>query len=201
MNTITLSASAKYGFGGKQFVAQIKGRDSKFTFKREFLGHKEGKRGEGTEVIVDEAGLYEERDIDRKGNAVESYYIVFEENGELKKQKISKEKAMEFAKQLDKHSVDFYRAAIEIRVENLKKQIESGKAKGELETPITLEGQVGRYASGQVVTRGELITEREKLVAEYEAKLNPTETDARAEALAQVQSLIALHGITAEELF
>jgi hypothetical protein len=38
--TVTLTASARYGYGGKQFVARIEGRDPKYTFERTFLGRK-----------------------------------------------------------------------------------------------------------------------------------------------------------------
>jgi hypothetical protein len=75
--TVKLAASARFGFGGKQFIARIVGRDPKFTFDREFLGKKIGKRGEDTTVTVDEPGLYQERDIDSKGRHTDTYYVVF----------------------------------------------------------------------------------------------------------------------------
>lgn len=69
-----LSASAAYGFGGKQWIARIRGRSSGAAqFEREFIGNKNGKRGEGSSVTVDEPGLYETCDIDRKGNKDYSY--------------------------------------------------------------------------------------------------------------------------------
>jgi hypothetical protein len=82
--TITLSASARYGYGGKQFIARITGRDKKFTFEREFIGKKVGKRGEDTSVVVDEPGLYVERNIDSKGRSDETYQIIWRDGDKLR---------------------------------------------------------------------------------------------------------------------
>ncbi len=99
-STITLSASARFGHGGKQFVARITGRDPKFTFAREFLGRKEGKRGESTSVVVDEPGLYQERYVDSKGGVEDTIYLVHASpvTGDLCKLPIADEEAMALAK-------------------------------------------------------------------------------------------------------
>jgi len=100
--TITLSASARFGFGGKQFVARVTGRHPKFTFQYEFMGRKEGKRGESTSVEVDDAGLYVTRDVDSKGRADDSFALVYTKtDGELAKHWIDKSDAMKLAKRLD----------------------------------------------------------------------------------------------------
>jgi hypothetical protein len=99
MGTIKLSASADYGLSG-QYVARILGRNSKFTFNREFIGSKSGKRGEFTSATVDDAGLYEARDVTRKGK-LEHYLLVIEVDGELKLLKSDLDDAMKIAKALD----------------------------------------------------------------------------------------------------
>lgn len=99
---ITLRASARYGYGGKQFVARIVGRSTKFTFEREFLGRKEGKRGEDTSADIDEPGLYETRDIDSKGRTTDEYFVVVNDStGNPKLWKSSKEDAMKIAKEME----------------------------------------------------------------------------------------------------
>lgn len=99
MATVTLSASADYGHTG-QYVARLTGRNSKFTFVREFIGTKYGKRNEGTSAQVDDPGVYELRDVTRKGK-VDKYRIVVELDGELHKLVSDKEDAMTICKQLD----------------------------------------------------------------------------------------------------
>ena len=98
---ITLNASARYGYGGKQFIARINGRDSKFTFDREFIGKKGGKRGEDSEADVDTPGLYETRDVDSKGRTDDSYCLVLEDGDRLVQIWIDKADAMKVAKELD----------------------------------------------------------------------------------------------------
>lgn len=101
--TVTLTASARYGYGGKQYIARITGRDSKFTFNREFVGQKGGKRRESSEFMTDEPGLYMTCDLDSKGRKEETYYILRERNNEgFCSRTCSKEQAMEIAKLMDK---------------------------------------------------------------------------------------------------
>lgn len=97
---IKLNASADFGHTG-QYVARITGRNSKYTFEREFLGKKSGKRNEYSEAMVDDPGLYEERDVTRKGKK-ERYYIVINDlAGELCGFSAKTEDAMKIAKALD----------------------------------------------------------------------------------------------------
>lgn len=68
MNTVTLSADNKqYGNTRGHYVARLIGRDSKFTFSREFLG---------SDVHVDAPGVYEICNIDKKGRKDKTYRLV-----------------------------------------------------------------------------------------------------------------------------
>lgn len=98
---ITLTAGADYGHEGKQYIARITGRDPKFTFRREFLGRKVGKRNGTTEADVDEAGLFIECDIDRKTGKNEKFRLLLELDGQLHSAYIQKEDAMVIAKRMD----------------------------------------------------------------------------------------------------
>lgn len=100
--TILLRASARYGYGGKQYIARIIGRDPKYTFDRQFVGSKNGKRRESADYRTDEPGLYVTCDIDRKGAKDETYRLV-ESDGKdgLTESICSKEEAMKIAKLLD----------------------------------------------------------------------------------------------------
>lgn len=71
---VTLTAEAAYGLTG-QYVARLTGREPKFTFAREFLGRKEGKRYERTAAEVDIAGLYETCDITKSGKASRFWWL------------------------------------------------------------------------------------------------------------------------------
>lgn len=98
---ISLAASASFGNGGKQFIARIVGRHPKFTFEREFIGRKGGKRNESSEAMVDDPGLYQVRDIGRKGNADDSYFVI-DLLGDVvvKSLPLGQEEAMKIAKRL-----------------------------------------------------------------------------------------------------
>lgn len=112
--TITLTASASYGFGGKQYIAHVTGRDAKFTFAREFVGTKSGKRRESAEYQTDEPGLYVTCDIDRKGNKDETYWVVEKRSdGSLDNATCTRGEAMLLARLLDEGR-DFAEAVAEI---------------------------------------------------------------------------------------
>lgn len=103
---ITLSASASYGSGGKQYIARIVGRNSKMTFEREFVGSKRGKRGEHSEADLDTPGLYECRDIGRKGDKEDRYVLLIEvdvgaDEPELLQFPCNKEDALKIGKAMD----------------------------------------------------------------------------------------------------
>ncbi len=97
MTTIRLSASADFGQTG-QYVARITGRHSKFTFEREFIGSRGGKRGDFSSADVDDPGLYEIRDATRKGK-IDRYRVIVAE-GDLVLIKIGKDAAMAIARAL-----------------------------------------------------------------------------------------------------
>lgn len=98
---LTLKAEANYGYGGKQYIARILGRDSKFTFRREFVGTKSGKRREYASFDTDEPGLYITCDITRKGDKDETYYALVHYRGNLRRGELTKEEAMKIARGLD----------------------------------------------------------------------------------------------------
>lgn len=98
---IRLNASAAYGEKG-QYIARITGRDSKFTFAREFIGRKGGKRNEETSADVDDPGVYECCDIDRKRGKDSRFVLVIKQaDGTLVSRRSDKEDAMAIAKQID----------------------------------------------------------------------------------------------------
>jgi hypothetical protein len=114
--TTTLTAEAEFGFGGKQYIARITGRDPKFTFAREFVGRKSGKRGETTTHETDEPGLYMTVDVDKRGKD-ETFYIVYDCPGVgILKTPVDRIDMMGFARRLDDGPVDFTRIALEYRV-------------------------------------------------------------------------------------
>jgi len=96
---ITLSANADFGHSG-QYVARITGRDAKFTFRREFIGRKGGRRGDVTTADVDEPGLYECCNVERKAGKVSRFYILVEVADTLRRLTSDKEDAMVLAKRL-----------------------------------------------------------------------------------------------------
>lgn len=116
--TVILNATAKYGFGGKQYIARITGRDAKFTFARDFVGTKTGKRREDAEYETDEPGLYVTCDIDRRGDKDETYYVVheFPEFG-IASIRIDRTRAMGLAKRMDAGQLDWTAEALAIRLE------------------------------------------------------------------------------------
>jgi hypothetical protein len=123
---ISLRGRADYGCTG-QYVARITGRDSKFTFEREFLGKKIGKRGDVTEADVDEPGLYEECD---------AFWASLDgENA----RRVDKEMAMKIARGLGEHRAIGEMVAfvgdddVELRT---AAQAEKAKAAGSLEAAI-----------------------------------------------------------------
>jgi hypothetical protein len=81
---IHLTAQAAYGYGGKQYIARVTGRDPKWGMRLEFVGARGGKRDETTSYAVDSPGLYKVRDWTRKNREEVNYVLVIEkEDGEL----------------------------------------------------------------------------------------------------------------------
>lgn len=100
---ITFRAEAGYANAGKQHIARITGRDAKFTFSREFVGTKGGKRGDVTTADLDTQGLYECRDVNNKGVKDDDYRLIlqWEDRAEIGWVRIDKADAMKIAKELD----------------------------------------------------------------------------------------------------
>jgi hypothetical protein len=78
---ITLTAVSKsYGNNG-HYIARVTGRNSKYTFEREFIGRMDGRE---KHAYIDEPGLYEICDIDKKGRKDQNYRIIVPDpSGEL----------------------------------------------------------------------------------------------------------------------
>jgi hypothetical protein len=78
--TIELTVTSRcYGNSG-QYIARITGRAEKYTYAREFVGRK---RDRDTSAIIDEPGIYEECDIDKKGRKDLTYVYVYARTAEL----------------------------------------------------------------------------------------------------------------------
>lgn len=152
LKTVTLHAGARYGYGGKQYIARIIGRNSKYTFEREFIGKKGGKRGEDSEAMVDEPGLYETRDIDNKGNSDDTYYVVFFQDENIQQISIDKSKAMDVAKNLD----SIQNIGRELLIEKHEKSLETN-SKREPSEMMTVKWVRGPWTYGQQVQAAELV--------------------------------------------
>lgn len=98
---ITINVISNQFGNNRQYIARITGRASKFTFQREFVGRKSGKRNEYTEYSTDAAGLYEDCDISRQGEKVIGYWLVADTPDGLVKLRASLEDAMKIARRLD----------------------------------------------------------------------------------------------------
>lgn len=145
-STIQLTANAAYGHGGEQYIARITGRDSKFTFAREFVGRKSGKRGDHAEYDTDEPGLYLECDVDKNGDKDETYYLVYSLEGVgLTTIRPTKEEMMDLARRLDAGQLDWTKEALTLRL----KWAEAANQDEEIEIKVA---QLG-HPSGKVVRR------------------------------------------------
>jgi hypothetical protein len=191
-STITLSASAAYGYSGKQYIARITGRDSKFTFFREFIGRKGGKRGDISEATVDDAGLYMTCDIDNKGRKDETFWVVEEKDGGIVKECCATEEAMKLAKMLD-NCQTFEAAVLAIwppkspadllreKIVEHKKKLATSIAKGDADGMIVLEKDGPLGAKGASVRRGDIITWRQAEIVRLEAEIVALENPAPVE--------------------
>jgi hypothetical protein len=76
---ITLTAESKQYGNSSQYIARIVGRSTKFTYEREFTGRKSDRT---TTAHVDEAGLFEIVDIDKKGRKEPGFVLVVDRPAE-----------------------------------------------------------------------------------------------------------------------
>jgi len=104
---ITLRATAAFGFGGKQYIGRVTGRDPKWGLRLEFIGTKGGKRNEETTAEVDDPGIYVVRNWDRKNRADETYLLILEVGQDdegapkLRSFSLDKSDALKIAKLMD----------------------------------------------------------------------------------------------------
>ncbi len=193
--TITLTASAKYGYGGKQYIALITGRDKTYQFAREFVGTKGGKRKEDSEYMTDEPGLYLTCDIDRKGGKGETFHVIEQAGEELVLTTCTKEEAMRLAKLLD-GGTSFADALLVIwptktpaeliqeKIDTHRTTLNNSLAKNDPEAYVMLNGDLGAWKTGDQVRRGNIITFREGEIARLErelSELTPAEVPAQKE--------------------
>jgi len=156
MSTKTLTADSDYNTAGKQYVARITGRNAKFTFARAFIGQRSGKRNDHTEAMVDESGLYETRDTDRKG-VTDSYLILWCDGDQLRATDVSREDAMAIARRLDGGTVDLERLGRAAEIKSQQKAIAASESK-DPEGTVTLGAErLGQWTRGAVVRRSDLI--------------------------------------------
>lgn len=96
--------------GGKEYVARIKGRDSKFTFRREFLGIKKGKYRERAEYLTDEPGLYlcVSYDKDDVKHDIFHHIIPKGTGADLDDRIVTREEAFQLAGQMDEREASPY---------------------------------------------------------------------------------------------
>lgn len=190
-NTVTLQATAAFNHEKKQFVARITGRGAgRFPLEFEFLGRAGGKRGGGTEALVDEPGLYVERDIDSKGRATDTYYVIWARADGLDYSITDESTMMSLAKHMDADEIRAVAIAAEVRL--CREAIATNEAKiaaGDLQ--ITREGRT--------FPRTERIEQLRAEIAGLES-LRVADADPRAAALAQIRALMAEHSITASDL-
>lgn len=100
MITLTARHDA-YGSDKKAYVARITGRDSKFTFQREFISRGGRDRTDAT-ADVDDPGVYELRAVDKKGRVSDGYVLIVETPDGLRKFPCGKEDAMKVAREVEK---------------------------------------------------------------------------------------------------
>ena len=72
----------------------------------EFLGHKNGKRGELTTVTIVDSGLYKTRSVDRKGCKDDTYYVVWQLDDVLIQTQVSEADALKLAKDLGYSNIE-----------------------------------------------------------------------------------------------
>lgn len=184
MRTVTLTASARYGYGGKQYIARITGRDSKFTFAREFVGRKEGKRRESATHTTDEPGLYVTCDLDSKGRKDETYWVVErDQDGDLDKTTCGLEDAMRLARLLDEGET-FEQAVAEVwppktpeqiirdRIAAHESKLAESRSRNDPDGTVRMTKDTGDWKAGTEVRRGDLIAWREGEVSRLRAELD-----------------------------
>lgn len=167
---ISLTASADYGLSG-QYIARITGRHPKFTFDREFIGRKGGKRNEVTEADVDDPGLYECCDIDKKHGKDSRFMLVLEVGDTLVEFKCDKEDAMIVAKALDAgrplNEIASGHMADPEAIET-KKGLSYLKGLAMTENSLVISQQAGQFTAGSTVDQATIKSEIDRLSSHLE---------------------------------
>jgi len=170
---IYLSSSASYGNGGKQYIARITGRNSKFNFEREFIGRKGGKRNESCEADVDTPGLYECRSIDNKGRPDDSWSLVWELDGKFIELGVTKEDAMKIAKEMDAGRPIEQLVAVTpgdtdaAAIEKHREKVAAAKGRDQDEM-VDITGNFLGFVAGTKARRGDIVAAREKEILRLE---------------------------------
>jgi len=155
-NTIRLYAEAAYGHTG-QYVARVTGRDPKWGLALSFIGRRSGKRGEMTEELVDEPGLYAERDVDRKGNKKDLFPLVWRDAKGLRVTRLDRDEAMGVARRIEDGD-DASEIGRQLRIAALDRTLTEQLAKNQDE-PIEVERWSESLEVGSVVLRSVRVTD------------------------------------------
>lgn len=193
--TIELEAGSDFNTAGKQYIARIVGRNSKFTFEREFIGRRSGKRNDITTAIIDTPGIYEVRDTDRKGT-YNTYYIIAEIENKLTRTWIEVKDAMELAKNPYRTDKEWSAQAIRFRI----KDLEEGKTQYSNENPdkkIKLTKNIGQLDKGTEVSAAQIVAEYNRLIQKLQSSL---EGEDRQSKIAKVKKFMNELGITLDDL-
>lgn len=161
-----VASNDEYSSNQKYWVARLVGRNRKYGFEREFLGH---------DVTTDIEGVYQVRDINRKGIQENTFYLVWTDEGELVRNAITEEMALELVAENDKKTVKWPergRCAIATRY---REQLERAVNKPQDET-LRTSSLPQRFAYGELpnlATRAEVQAAREQEIARLEKPDTP----------------------------
>ena len=151
-----------------------------------FIGQRSGKRNARTEAMVDESGLYETRDTDRK-RVTDSYLILWRDTDQLRATWIGREDAMTFARRLDGEAVDFERIGRAAEIKSQQEALARSEGK-DPEGTVTMSDALGQWTRGAVVRRSDLIAARRAEIARLSGEAPAQDRDA---LLAERATLVA----------
>lgn len=150
---VALRSDSDRGKEDKHFVARIVGRHPRYTFEREFVGKREGKRGESKLALVDSPGLYQVRDAWKRRDE-DSYYVIYEFDGDLHKIAVDVDQAMDLARE-SRIPTEWSNVGRKLRLDLHLEQLDTIQSKDSSET-IQVRGRIGPFTDGQMVTVGEM---------------------------------------------
>lgn len=162
LTSVKLSASSDFNTSGKQFVARVTGRGSKFPLAFEFIGRKSGKRGDVTSENVDIEGLYVEHDVTRKG-ATDTYIIVWYDGIDLcRTDTVSYDDALALAKDLT--VANLRKVGRQLEIEYLEHMLARDLDPAKLDETVSFDLRLGTVPPG-TYTRRERIEQRKQELA------------------------------------